>query len=58
MRQMHARRVAGAGLLSSVKVWPTHKRHLAVGKLADTELRSLKVAENADRPAKFLLDRP
>ncbi len=52
MRQIDAVAVAGRlGLLSSVKVWPRRQLDLAVGELADAQLRSLQVGENADRPA-------
>ena len=51
MRQVTRVSSPGAGLSSSVKVWPAASSSLAVGELADAQLRPLQVGQNADRPA-------
>ena len=58
MRQMHARGVAGLVPVVQNEGLSNLQRDLALGELADAQLRPLKVGENADRPPHALFDGP
>ncbi len=51
MRQVHAFRVARFGIVVERERLPLDQFLLAVGELADAQLRTLQIGQNADRPS-------
>jgi hypothetical protein len=56
MRQMHTRAIAGVGVGVEGECRAVVEHGGAAGESADPKLRSLKVDQDADRPAVVLLD--